>query len=84
MDAYKMDGGKTREEQHKNGYELFWTNPGSNTTQKSSCTAPYLPSHKPSNEDQLDMLGTFGEIKTNLQAMFFYELLHIDRPVLAD
>ena len=27
-------------------YLLFWTNPGSSTSENSSCIATYLPSHK--------------------------------------
>ena len=30
------------------------------------------------------MLGTAGEIRTNSLAMFSYELLHMDTPLLAD
>ena len=30
-------------------YDVYWTNPGSNIPQNSSCTAAYLPSLKPSN-----------------------------------
>ena len=36
-------------------YELYWTNPGSNTPQSSSCMATYLPSLKPSKLDEQDM-----------------------------
>ena len=34
--------------------------------QNSSCVATYLPSHKPSKLDKQDMLGTGGEVRTNL------------------
>ena len=33
-------------------------NPGSNKLQISSCTNTYLPSHKPSQFDEQDILGT--------------------------
>ena len=33
-------------------YELFWTNPGSNTPQNNNRTATYIPSQKPSKEDE--------------------------------
>ena len=33
--------------------------------QNSSCTATYLPSHKPSKYDKQDTLGTDGEVRKN-------------------
>ena len=35
-------------------------------SQNCICTATYLPSHKPFNEDKQDMLDTAGEVGTNL------------------
>ena len=35
------------------------------TLQKSSCTATYLPSYKPTKKDKQDMLGTADKIRTN-------------------
>ena len=34
--------------EEKDAARLFWTNPGSSPLQNSSCSATYLPSHKPS------------------------------------
>ena len=62
---------------------LFWTNPRSSILQNSSCTATYLPSHKPPKSDEQDVLGTGQDVKTNLQVMFSDGLLHMDTPVLA-
>ena len=36
-------------------YELYWTNPGTNSSQESSCMATYYPSQKPSKLDEQDM-----------------------------
>ena len=33
-------------------YMMFWTNPGRNSLQNSSCSATYLPSHKPSKTNK--------------------------------
>ena len=38
--------------------------------------ATYLPSYKPSKENEQEMLGTAGEVKTNSQVMSSYGLLH--------
>ena len=46
-------------------YELYWTSPGDNTTQNSSCTATKHPSRKPSKVDEQDMRVTAGEVMTN-------------------
>ena len=45
--------------------EQFWTNPGGNTPQSSSCTATYLPSWKLSKLDEPDMQDTAGEAGTS-------------------
>ena len=42
-------------------YMLFWTNHGSSTPQNNSCKATYLSSHKPSKEDEQDILGQTHE-----------------------
>ena len=52
-------------------------------SQNSSCTATYLPSHKPSKSDKEDMLGTAGEVRMNSYLMS-YRLPHLATPVLAD
>ena len=41
--------------------EQYWTSPGGNTPQSSSCTATYLPSQKLSKLDEPDMQDTAGE-----------------------
>ena len=43
----------------------FSTNSGKGTLQKSSCTAIYLLSCKPSKISEPDLLGTAGVVKTN-------------------
>ena len=63
-------------------YVLFWTGPGSNIPQDSSCMATYFPSQKLSKLDKQDMWDTTGGIRTNV--IFFYGPLHMDAPVLAD
>ena len=45
--------------------KLYWTSPGGNTPQNSSCTATYYPSRKLSKLDEPDMQNTAGEVKTN-------------------
>ena len=65
-------------------YKLYWTNPGSNIPQNSSCMATYLPTLKPSKWDKEDMQDIAGEAKMNSYAMFFCEPLHTDIQVLAD
>ena len=50
---------------------LFWYNPGSSTQQYNSCTAAYLPYHKPSEEDELNMIDKARETKTNSWETFF-------------
>ena len=51
---------------------MFRTNPLGSNLQKSGYTATYLPSHKPSNLNEQDMLSTAGEIRTNSWATFCY------------
>ena len=41
--------------------EQYWTSPGGNTPQSSSCMATYLPSRNPSKLDEPDMQDTTGE-----------------------
>ena len=41
------------------------TSPGSNTLQRSSCTATYHPSRKLSKLDEPDVQGTAGEVGTS-------------------
>ena len=59
---------------------MFTTNPGCNTLQNSSCKATYLPSYKPSQKIELDMLGTAGEVRRT----FSFGLLYMGTPVLAE
>ena len=56
----------------------------SNITENNSCMATYLPSHKPSKEDEQNMQSTAGEAEMNSWAMFSDRLLRIEAPVLAD
>ena len=46
-------------------WRMYWTNPGGNILQNSSCTAIYPPSQKPSGLDEPDMQDTAGEVNTN-------------------
>ena len=46
-------------------YELYWTNPGGNIPQNSSCMVAYLPSQKPFKLDEEDMQDTAGEVRAN-------------------
>ena len=50
--------------------EQFWTSPGGNTPQSSSCTATDLPSLKVSTLDESDMQDTVGEAGTSSEVMF--------------
>ena len=45
---------------------------------------PHIPSPKPSRLNEQDMLSVAGDVRTDSLAMFFYGLLHMDTPVLAD
>ena len=45
-------------------YELFWTNPRSNTPWNNSCTATYLPSQKIFKKDERDIQDTASEPRT--------------------
>ena len=55
----KLDGNYTE------SCELYWTNPGGNTPQNSSCTATNHPSRKQSRFDEPEMRDTVGEVRTN-------------------
>ena len=60
---------------------LCWKNPGNSTSQNSSCTATYLPSQNPTEQDMSDAAG---EARTNLLVLFFDGPLHNDIQVLID
>ena len=62
---YHLDANETyRENATQEYYVLFWTNPGSNTRQISSCTAIYLLSHEPSKLEELDVRNIAVEVRT--------------------
>ena len=44
--------------------------------QNNGCTATYLPSHKPSKQDEQDKLGTAGKVRINSLATLSYGSLH--------
>ena len=46
-------------------YKLYWTSPGSNTPQNSSCAVTNHSSRKPSELDGPNMRDTAGEVRTN-------------------
>ena len=56
----------------------YWTSPGGNTQQSSSCTATYHPSWKLSKLDEPDMQDTAGEVETSSKVMYSYGPLHMD------
>ena len=84
MDANKTQEENSRWELNKNAACFFKINLRSNTPQKGSCTATYLPSHKPSKYNEQDMRSTTGEVRMNSKATFSYGLIHIDTLVLSD
>ena len=55
----------------------YWTSPGGNTPQSSSCTATYHPSRKLFKLDEPDMLDTAGEVGTSSSVMYSYGPLHM-------
>ena len=59
--------------------EQYWTSPGSNTPQNSSCLATYHPSWKLSNLDKPDMHDTAGGVSMNSEAIYSCGPLHIDK-----
>ena len=65
-------------------YELFRTNPGSNTPRNISSMATYYTSQKSSKQDEQDMRGTAREARTYSWVTFYYGPLDIDVRVLAD
>ena len=60
-----MDGEKAWQQLHENAASNFWTSPGGNTPQNTSCTATDLPSWKLSKLDEPDMQDTAGEAGTS-------------------
>ena len=64
--------------------EPYWTSPGGNTPQNSSCTATYHPSWKLSKLDKPDMQDTTGEIRANSYVMYSCGALHMDEQKLDD
>ena len=84
LDATETHREEARWELHKNATCCFVKkNPWNWTHQNSSCMATYLPSQKPFKYNKQDMLGIASEVRTNSQATFSHELLHMDTPVLA-
>ena len=49
-------------------WEQFWTSPGGNTPQSTSCTATYLPPRKISKLDEPDTRDTAGEVGDELKS----------------
>ena len=57
--------------------EQYWTSPGGNTPQGSSCKATYHPSRKPSKLDEPDMQDIGGEVGTGSLVMYSYWTLQM-------
>ena len=55
-----------------------------NQSQNSSYMATYLPSHKSSKLDKQNTMDTGGEVRMNPNTTFFYEVIYMDIPMLAD
>ena len=58
--------------------EQYWTSPGVNTQQNSSCTATDHPSRKLSKLDEPDMQDTAWEVRTNSSATYYCVPPHMD------
>ena len=65
LDANKTHGEKARCELLQNVTRRFEQILKATRHKNSSCMATYLPSNKLSKEDEQDMLGTAGEVRTN-------------------
>ena len=59
-------------------FELIRTSEFIRSLELIRCSATYLPSHKQ------DILYTAGEVRMNSSVTFFYGLLQMDTPVLAN
>ena len=66
------------------GNEVYWTNPGSNILQNSSCMATCLPSLKPFKSDKQDMQVTGGEVGVSSKVTFSGEPHYTEEQVLDD
>ena len=64
--------------------QQYWTGPGGNTQQSSSCMATYDPSRKVSKLDETDMQDTAGEVGTSSQVMYSYGPLHMAEQMQGD
>ena len=58
-------------------WEQYWTSPGGNTPQDTSCTATSLPSWKLYKLDEPDTRDTAGEARTNSSVMYSYGPPHM-------
>ena len=58
-------------------WEQYWSSPGSNTPQDTSCTATCLPSRKLYELDEPDTQDTAGEARTNSSVMYSYGPSHM-------
>ena len=65
-------------------YRLYWTSPGSNIPQSSSCTDTYHPSQKPSKLDKQNMQNRAGEVRMNSYMMYSSGPPHMDEQGLVD
>ena len=57
--------------------EQFWTSPGGNNPQSSSCTDTYLSSRELSKLDEPNVQDTVGEAGTSSKVMFSYGPSHM-------
>ena len=58
-------------------WEQYWTTPGGNTPQDTSCMATCLPSRKLYKLDEPDTQDTAGEVRTNSSVMYSYGPPHM-------
>ena len=65
-------------------WELYWTNPGSNISQNSSCTTTYHSSLKQFQSDKQDMQDTAGRVRANSYMVFSSGPHHTEEQVLND
>ena len=78
MDPNKTNGEKSLTATKKESCEQYWTSPGGNIPQSSSCTATNHPSRKLFKLDEPDMQDTAGEVRTNSLVMYSCGPLHMD------
>ena len=82
MDSYKTPGEKAKWEQYRNAMSCFEQLLEAATNKIA--TVGHLPPITQNIQDELDLLGTTGEVKADDLAMFSSGLLHIDTLMLTN